>query len=41
MTKRMLIDAIYAEETRVVVMNEKQQVDEFDFESSIAQDSPQ
>jgi ribonuclease E len=30
----MLIDAIYAEETRVVVMNEKQQVDEFDFESS-------
>ena len=33
MTKRMLIDAIHPEETRVVVLNDNQ-IDEFDFESS-------
>ena len=33
MTKRMLIDAVHPEETRVVVLNENQ-IDEFDFESS-------
>ena len=33
MTKRMLIDAVHPEETRVVVLNNNQ-IDEFDFESS-------
>ena len=33
MTKRMLIDAVHPEETRVVVLNDNQ-IDEFDFESS-------
>ena len=33
MTKRMLIDAVHPEETRVVVLNDSQ-IDEFDFESS-------
>ena len=32
MTKRMLIDAVHPEETRVVVLD-NQQVDEFDFEA--------
>ena len=34
MTKKMIIDAAHAEETRVVVLNEKNIVEEFDFEST-------
>jgi ribonuclease E len=34
MTKRMLIDASQPEETRVVVINDQQQLEDFDFESS-------
>lgn len=33
MTKRMIIDAAHAEETRVVVVDQKNLVEEFDFES--------
>src|ERR687891_2906525 len=34
MTKRMLIDASQPEETRVVVINDQQQLVDFDFEST-------